>query len=50
MCHLGEALYSGMELRWLDNELSAAIDDRVAGVLFDDEGKASVEDILASPT
>ena len=45
---LGEAPCSGVGLQWSDNELDAAIDDRVAAVLFDDEGKANVEDILAS--
>ena len=45
---LGEAPCSGEGLRWSDNELSAAMDDRVAAVLFDDEGKANIEDILAS--
>ncbi len=45
---LGEAPCSGLGLRWSDNELSAAMDDQVAAVLFDDEGKANIEDILAS--
>ena len=44
---LGRAPSSGVGLRWSDNELSAAMDGRVAAVLFDDEGKANIEDILA---
>ena len=43
-----EAPCSGLGLRWSDNELSAAMDGRVAAVLFDDEGKANIEDILTS--
>ena len=50
----GEVVYgmggppcSGVGLRWSDDELSAAMDGRVAAVLFDDEGKANIEDILA---
>ncbi len=45
---LGVAPCSGLGLQWSDNELSTAMDDRVAEVLFDDEGKANIEDILAS--
>ena len=44
---LGKAPCSGVGLRWSGNELSAAMDGRVAAVLFDDEGKANIEDILA---
>ena len=50
----GETVYrvggppcSGMGLRWSDGELNAAMDGRVAAVLFDDEGKADIEEILA---
>ena len=50
----GDAVYriggppcSGMGLRWSDGELNAAMDGRVAAVLFDDEGKADIEEILA---
>ena len=34
-------------MRWSDDDLNAAMNDRVAAVLFDDEGKANIEDILA---
>ena len=50
----GEAVYdmgsppcSGVGLRWSDGEMNAAMDGRVAAVLFDDGGKADIEDILA---
>ena len=50
----GEAVYdmdsspcSGVGLQWSDDELNAAMDGRVAAVLFDDEGKTDIEDILA---
>lgn len=50
----GEAVYrmggppcSGMGLRWSNGELNAAMDGRVAAVLFDDGGKADIEEILA---
>lgn len=45
---LGEDSCSGVGLKWTDNELSAAMDERIAAVLFDDEGKANIEDVLAS--
>ena len=45
---LGEHPCSGLGLRWSDNELNAAMDGRVRAVLFDNEGKANVENILAS--
>ncbi len=45
---LREAPCSGLGIRWSDNELSAAMDGRIAAVLFDDEGKANIEGILAS--
>lgn len=44
---LGTAPCSGVGLRWSDNELIAAMDGQVAAVLFDDEGKANIEDIFA---
>ena len=51
---MGETVYgmdrppcSGVGLRWSDDELNAAMGGRVARVLFDDEGKADIEDILA---
>ena len=44
---MGDPPCSGMGLRWSDGELNAAMDDRVAAVLFDDEGKADIEEILA---
>ena len=36
-----------MGVRWSNDELNAAMTDRVAAVLFDDEGKANIEEILA---
>ena len=44
---IGDAPCSGVGLRWSGEELSAAMDGRVAAVLFDDEGKANIEEILA---
>ena len=44
---LGTAPCSGVGLRWSDNELSVAMDGQVAAVLFDDEGKANIDDIFA---
>ena len=38
---------SGVGVRWSGDELDAAMNGRVAGVLFDDEGKANIEEILA---
>ena len=53
----GEAVYdmgsspcSGCGRRWSDDELNAAMDGRVAAVLFDDQGKADIEAILAGLT
>ena len=50
----GEAVYdlggppcTGVGLRWSDGELIPAMDGRVAAALFDDEGKAEIEGILA---
>ena len=34
-------------MRWTREQLDAAIDDSVAAVLFDDEGRANIEEILA---
>ena len=47
MYRIGGPPCSGMGLRWSDGELTAAMDGRVAAVLFDDEGKAEIEEILA---
>ncbi len=47
MYRIGGFPCSGIGLRWSDDELNAAMDGRVAAVLFDDEGKADIEDILA---
>ena len=44
---IGEEPCSGVGLRWSDDESIAAMDGRVAGVLFDEEGKANIEGILA---
>ncbi len=44
---LGKAPCSGVGLQWSEDESSAALDGRVAAVLFDDEGRANIEDILA---
>ena len=38
---------SGTGLQWSDEEVNVAMDERVAAVLFDDEGKANIEQILA---
>lgn len=52
---LGETVYnegtapcSGVGLTWSVDELNAAMHGPVAAVLFDDEGKAGIEDILTS--
>ncbi len=45
---MGKAPCSGIGRQWSDHELNAAMDDRIATVLFDDEGNAYIEDILAS--
>ncbi len=44
---VGGAPCSGVGLRWSDEELTAAMDGQVAAVLFDDEGKANIGQILA---
>ncbi len=50
---LGEAVYSagdppctGLGLKWSGEEFDAALGGPVAAVLFDDEGKADIEEIL----
>ena len=52
---VGEAIYnigaapcSGVGLRWSTDALNAAIDGPVASTLFDDKGKADINEILAS--
>jgi len=42
----GSAPCSGLGLAWSEDDLGAAINGPVAAVLFDDEGKADIEDIL----
>ena len=44
---VGSAPCSGVGKRWSEKELNDALDQRVAAVLFDDEGKAMVEEILS---
>lgn len=44
---IGNAPCSGVGLKWSGDELGAAIDGSVAAVLFDDAGKADIEEILA---
>ena len=44
---LGSAPCSGTGLKWSAAELSAALGGPVASALFDDEGKANLEEILA---
>ncbi len=46
----GNVQCSAVGIRWSDNELNAAMDGRVAAVLFDDEGKANIKNILAGVT
>ena len=45
---IGAVPCSGVGVRWSDDEINAAMNDRVAAVLFDDEGRANIEEILAS--
>ena len=45
---LGGAPCSGVGLQWSDEELNSALRGQVAAVLFDDEGKADIEAILAA--
>lgn len=42
----GDDPCSGVGLEWSSEELNAAMEGRVAAVLFDDEGRADVEEIL----
>ncbi len=44
---LGDAPCLGVGLRWSEDELSAAMGGHVATALFDDEGKANIQEILA---
>ena len=44
---IGVVPCSGTGLKWSEKELDAAIDDPVASVLFDDEGRANLEEILS---
>ncbi len=51
----GEVVYeidaepcSGAGIRWSNDELTSALQGRVAAVLFDDEGKANIEKILVA--
>ena len=44
---MGSPPCSGVGLRWSDDELNAAMDGRVAAAVFDDEGKANIEEILS---
>ena len=44
---MGAPPCSGIGLRWSGDDFDAAIDGRVVSVLFDDEGKANIEEILA---
>ena len=44
---VGKVPCTGAGLRWSSDELNAAIDAPVAAALFDDEGKANIDEILA---
>lgn len=44
---LGAPPCSGVGLRWSNEELDYALNDQVAAVLFDDEGRTNIEVILA---
>lgn len=44
---LGSPPCSGIGLLWTEDDLSAAMDGPAAAVLFDDEGNANIEEILA---
>ena len=44
---IGNAPCLGIGLKWSSDELDAALDGPVAAVLFDDAGKADIEEILA---
>ncbi len=43
---LGDPPCTGLGLKWSSEELDAALDGPVTAVLFDDEGKADIEEIL----
>lgn len=43
---LGGPPCSGVGLRWSDQELDLALNDRVAAVVFDDEGSANIQAVL----
>lgn len=45
--NLGQPPCSGVGLQWSNEDLDAALDNRVASVLFDDQGKVGIGDILA---
>ena len=45
---LGSARCSGTGIEWSDDELASALQDEVATVLFDEEGKAKIETMLAT--
>ena len=44
---LGNPPCSGIGVQWSEKELDDALGDRIAAVLFDDEGKANIREILA---
>ena len=44
---LGKPPCSGVGLQWNSDDLDAALHDRVSAILFDDEGKANIREILA---
>ncbi len=48
MYELGDAPCSGVGLQWSNEELKSALQGEVAAALFDDEGKANIEAILAT--
>jgi len=45
--NLGQPPCSGVGLEWSNEELNAALDGRVAAVVFDDEGNADIGNIFA---
>ena len=45
---IGRTPCSGIGQRWSNKELFAALKGRVAAVVFDDKGKANIEEILAA--
>ena len=44
---LGKVPCSGVGLQWSNDELTSALKGQVVAALFDDEGRASIEEILA---